>query len=129
VALYMPDGRVVDSYSFGIQALNTSMARWPDGSGSFTATTNATPGMRNKLNGYAPPALSLGIVIMPGLGAKIVFPAGRRAQIECKARLEDPLWTQVNGTRSYDAATDQEWVLDATNPGIRQRFYQAVVPP
>jgi hypothetical protein len=68
-------------------------------------------------------------VLLPGVGAKIVFPAGHRAQIQCKARLEDPLWTRVNGTRGYDAAADYEWVLDATNPGVRQRFYQAVAPP
>jgi len=129
IALYAPDGRLVESDSFGAQTLNTSLARWPDGSGSFTATTNATPGMRNKLNSYVPPILSLRIVILQGIGAKILFPAGHRAVIQCKGRLEDPAWTQVNGVRGYDASTDLEWMLDPLEPSIRQRFYQAVTAP
>jgi hypothetical protein len=126
IAFYSPDGRLIDSTFFGVQTPDTSLARWPDGTGSFTGTTNATPGMHNKLNGSMRPALSLTAVIVPGVGVRIFFPPGYDAAVLCKARLEDPSWSAVNGTRGYDAATDQEWMLDTTIQGTQQRFYRAL---
>src|SRR4030095_8614294 len=126
IALFAPDGRLVDSYAFGLQAANTSLARWPDGLGPFSATTNATPGLRNKLNGFTPPPLTVEAELQPNGGVKIYFTAGHRASVVCTDRLRaNANWSQVNGQRGYDALTDREWVLDQmpSGPG-QQRFSQ-----
>lgn len=115
----------MDSYSFGVQAPNTSIARWPDGTGSFIATTNATPGMQNKPNGYTIPPLVLTLEIVRGLGVKIFFPAGYQIILQCKGRLDEPAWIEVRGPHGYDAVSDRAWLLDPTAPDSRQRFYRA----
>ena len=125
VALFAPDGRLVDRYDFGAQTKDTSLARWPDGAGTFVATTNASPGMRNKPNEFVLLPLLLQAEWLPGLGVRISFPAGHTASVLCASRLDrDSVWSQVNGLRGYDASTDREWLLDRAE-GAQQRFYKA----
>ncbi len=49
IILSNPDLAVVDSTTFGAQTLNVAMARIPDGTGPFLATTGPTPGAENSL--------------------------------------------------------------------------------
>lgn len=45
--LYAPDGTPIDGLSFGQQAADISLARTPDGGGSWTLASPATPGTSN----------------------------------------------------------------------------------
>jgi len=60
IALYTPDGTLVDLVNFGVQTANQSQGRYPDGSLMIVAPV-ATPGRRN--------ALTPRIVVLEDLGA------------------------------------------------------------
>lgn len=51
IGLYTPGGVLVDGLTFGAQTTDVSMARIPNGVGSFQSTTSPTPGARNQGGG------------------------------------------------------------------------------
>ncbi|MFQ5638143.1 MAG: DNRLRE domain-containing protein [bacterium] len=53
LSLFDPSGGVVDQLTFGVQSDDVSLARSPDGSGGFVATTTPTPGAANVITGSA----------------------------------------------------------------------------
>ena len=61
VGLYMPDGTVIDTLTFGEQTDDISLARDPDGSGNFKLTTDPTPAAANHI--VAPPTEIPDVVI------------------------------------------------------------------
>ncbi len=48
LALFMPDGKILDSLSFGIQYADTSFGRFPDGTNNWKYMPMPTPGAANK---------------------------------------------------------------------------------
>ena len=47
VGLYAPDGTAIDLLSFGLQASDVVLGRFPDGTGAWDLSTSATPGQPN----------------------------------------------------------------------------------
>ncbi|MGE5315820.1 MAG: CotH kinase family protein [Acidobacteriota bacterium] len=62
VGLFTPDGQTADTVTFGAQQSDISYGRYPDGAGTWSLRTPATPGAANRpgqvLEKLAPPVLS-----------------------------------------------------------------------
>lgn len=52
VVLCMPNGKIIDSYTYSSQQGDHAMARQPDGTGEFTDTVQISPGFENTEAGF-----------------------------------------------------------------------------
>jgi len=110
IALFAPDGSVVDSVTFGAQAADVSYGRISDGGTQIAALPSATPGASNV--GIDPNALQFtGVSVAQGqvnLGWN--SKPGETYRIEYKTNLGDANWTllrTVTTTGSAGVTTDQ----------------------
>lgn len=125
IALYAPDGTLVDRVDFGAQTQNVSEGRWPNGSAYIEAQLHATPGATNSSTLPAVPVLESGLT---GGSVAMTFntKAGFRYQLQSRDNLEEGTWENVDFPVT---ATGSSLTLsDSIGFGDR-RFYRVVLLP
>ena len=123
IALFAPDGPLIDGVVFGPQTSDVSMGRQPDGSTNLAFFATPTP---RALNPSAPPPAPLATLQVTGTVVTITFPTvpGPSYQVECKDALTDSAWTPL--APAQHAAGTTLSVQD--DLGVRpQRFYRVAV--
>ena len=125
IALFAPDGTLIDSVTFGPQAANIARGRSPDGGDDIDFLVSATPGSPNAAG--AGPVL---VNMTPGAaGPVFTVPTipGFLYRIEFTPSLDasswSPLQPDVRATESSLTLTDPVF------PPVLRRFYRAVRTP
>ena len=120
IALYAPDGTLVDSVVFGPQTANFSQGRYPDGSATIGPLALPTPRSPN-----APPPLPPGFLNIVTSGTNVTLTLQSTPaftyQIEFKDDLAFPAWTPLG--IALTASTNLLTVTDSLL-GTAQRFYR-----
>ena len=120
IAIYAPDGRLVDFVSFGQQTNNLSRGRWPDGAVTLYFMPTPTPRAANVIPSVAPNILMVG----QGPGNLVTLTwatqAGRIYRVLFKNTLSDPMWSSLPGDVTASGATASK---SDTITGS-QRFYR-----
>jgi len=126
IALFAPDGSLVDAVTFGPQQQNVSEGRASDGgSGAFVRFSSPSPGSSNVvLPTPATPLLFVPTVRADGaIELQWRTESGRRYQVRWKESLSDP-WQPLGSP--MDAGGTGLSAVDA-QPGITARFYDVLV--
>ena len=120
LAIYAPDGRLVDSVTFGQQTNNISRGRWPDGAATFYFMPTPTPRAVNVIPSVAP----TGFVIVLGPGNAVTLTwgaqAGRTYRVLYKDNLSDPIWSSLPG----DVTAGSAMAMKSDVMTSLQRFYR-----
>jgi hypothetical protein len=123
IYLLAPNGRPIDSVTFGEQTSNVSEGRFSDGAPSFYAMLTPTPGTANVLadgtNGFALTGvqrLANGDLILRWETIQ-----GKTYRVEYKNDLNEQLWIPLGA--DYLASGPSLSILDAVGDN-RQRFYR-----
>jgi hypothetical protein len=125
IALYAPDGTLIDAVAFGEQTNNVSMGRQPDGSAHLAFFATPTPGTNNPL---APPPSPVASLYVSNQVVAITFTTvpGLSYWVEYKDTLAGPGgWTVL--APAQQATGPAMSVTDAV-AGRLQRFYRVVTP-
>lgn len=125
IALYAPDGTLIDSVVFGYQTNNMSMGRQPDGSINVVFFSLPTPGYTNYNRPPTPAIRSITVQTNapPSHLVEITFTTtpGFAYRVERKDRLSDLLWTEVTPAQT---ATGSVTTVTETITSEPQRFYR-----
>lgn len=128
IVLTAPDGRVMDSVSFGPQTENVSEGRYPDGAATRYFMTIPTPRAPNVLAQPPEPPVFSSISVRTDGAVAFAFGTrvGFRYQVQFKNDLNEPTWTPLGpawpGTGGPITITDGP----RSSP---QRFYRVVILP
>ena len=119
IALYAPDGTLMDFVVFGVQLADTTEGRFPDGADAIRRLTLPTPGAANALTectslAWADGTVTLTFTTTPGL----------RYQVEFSEDLAT--WTPLGEAQTATAATLT--ILDP-GAGASHRFYRFIITP
>jgi hypothetical protein len=123
IALFAPNGRLIDSVTFGTQTNDISQGRWPDGGTNLSFMLKPTPGAANVIPASPPPEIrSVETSLAAGGSVVIVWSAetGKSYRLQFKDDLNAPSWTdviEVTATGSLASSTN------ALSAGP-QRFYR-----
>jgi hypothetical protein len=119
IGLFAPDGKLVDSVTFGAQTDDTSQGRWPDGSTNLVFMPKATPRAQNAL-----PTPEVQIVGAALAGNIVVVTwraeAGSIYRVQFKADLGVTGWTDL---KEVNAVGQVESIADPIG-NTQQRFYR-----
>lgn len=122
VALFAPNGQVVDAVAFGPQTNNVSQGRWPDGEAAFPFMPTPTPGAPNRIDSEPAPIEIVSVVrVAPGTVALTwTSQAGGRYVVRFKDTLGAGAWSELPETVAAGS------LASATNAveGAAQRFYR-----
>ncbi len=125
IALYAPDGRLVDGVTFGLQASDLSQGRYPAGGAYIYSLTAPTPGTTNF---FVPPAPSF-VSIEPS-GAQIALTynttPGFTYRCDYRDQLDGPDWIPLTPPAAATHSTNT--VIGALGSSA-QRFYRVVLIP
>ena len=125
IALFAPDGTMIDSVTFGPQATNIASGRTPDGGEMIDFLVSASPGTANA-NGAGPVLINMAL---GDVDATFTLPSvpGFLYRLEFTPSLDVPSWTplapDVRATGSSLLFTDPAF------PSTPRRFYRAVRTP
>ena len=124
IGLHAPDGRLIDSVTFGPQTANVSQGRRPDGGTTIAFFTAPTPRGFN----YQPPTSP--VIVAPSvLGANVTITfssvPGVTYRVQFKDDLGAAMWNNLPGDVT---ATGSASSKSDTNNGT-QRFYQVIALP
>ncbi len=125
IALFAPDGSLIDSVSFGPQAPNVSSGRSPDGGETIDFLVSATPGAANAA-GAGPVLLQM----VPGAGTvsfTLATVPGFRYRVEFSPTLDAPSWLPLQP--EIQATGNSLLLTDPAVPPASRRFYRAVRTP
>jgi len=122
LALFAPDGTLLDSVTFLMQTNNVSQGRWPDGIASVFYMSNPTPRAPNQLGGGPPPVVIFGVARGPSAEFILTWTsvAGTSYVLESKTNLNLPAWTSLQTVVATGPQTSSTNVLD----GSAQKFYR-----
>jgi len=125
IALFAPDGTMIDSVTFGPQAANIASGRTPDGADVFDFLVSATPGTANA-NGAGPVLIDIAL-----LGGDVTFTLptvpGFLYRLEFTPSLDGPSWAPLApDTRATGSSL---LFTDPAFPSTPRRFYRAVRTP
>ena len=129
IALFDPNGLLVDHVTFGVQTSDVSEGRFPDGAASPYSMLMPTPRTPNVLGGGNSPVITP-IFVITGAGGQQVsfsFPTvpGKTYRVQRTDSLVEPVDWQTFGTDTVAAGNSLN-VIDNILPGT-QRFYRIVV--
>ncbi|HKX61750.1 MAG TPA: lamin tail domain-containing protein, partial [Verrucomicrobiae bacterium] len=125
IALYDPQGRVIDSISFETQTSNVSEGRFPNGNAAPFVTLAPTPRASNLTPNSGP---EMGPAeLLPGNLIGLIWTAepGRSYRVQFKGELGAAEWTDLPGTVTATGMTASR--TDAVTGA--QRFYRVVLVP
>ena len=125
--LFDPDGRMIDTVSFGGQSDDISGGRFPDGAAALFAMTAPTPRSANVVT--ATQVRVITIDYNSAVGVTLIWTAqpGRTYQVEYKDDLAAESWTPFPDVVVADS--DTALTIDGTIASAAQRFYRIVVVP
>ena len=129
IALFAPNGEIVDLVTFTSQTNDISQGRWVDGSGAFFFMTEPTPLAPNRIFIPKPLFVSGRILVNASNGVTLVWTSqpGRTYRVQYKDSLEQLNWTDVPGdVLAAEALSQKLHAHPATNT---QRFYQVIGLP
>jgi hypothetical protein len=94
IALFAPDGHLVDSVQFGAQLDNVSEGRWPDGAGAFYSMSTPTPRAANVRTSNPADIVILSSQLSPNGTLTVTWSsqAGVRYRVQTKNNLGAPIW-------------------------------------
>jgi hypothetical protein len=125
IALFAPNGSLVDAVTFGPQQSDVSQGRYPDGAlAAFGAMTTPTPGRPNQMPADWGPIARQLTITAHGVTTVWAVQTGRTYQLQFKNDLNELNWQNVGPTVM---ATDAELALTDEPPSaVTQRFYRLV---
>lgn len=128
IALFAPDGTLVDSVTFGPQAEDVSEGRYPNGDAAIVFLTRPTPGTPNALPFSATGgSLQLDPQALRWTGDEVVLgwlaTSGHLYQVQYADDLTQPAWLPLGGTLSATAPVLSARAL-ASSQG--HRFFRVV---
>ena len=125
IALFAPDGRLVDSVVFGPQTSDVSEGRYPAGSPYIYPLSAPTPGADNL---FVPPPPSFSAIELVGTEVSLTFTTTPGCTYRCDYcdGLNGDTWQPL--TAPVQATQTTATVVD-TLVGRPQRFYRIVVVP
>jgi hypothetical protein len=126
IAIYDPQGRLIDSVTFGAQLANISQGRYPNGSPPpFVSMVTPTPRASNVASATGPELTTA--ALLPGnlIGLNWTAEPGRTYRVQFKTNLDASQWTDLPGdvTASGTTASRTDAVVGA------QRFYRVLLVP
>jgi len=125
IALFAPDGRLVDSVTFGPQASDVSEGRYPAGGAYIYSLSAPTPGTANL---FVPPAPSFCDIEPTGTQISLTYTTTPGFTYRCDYRdqLDGSDWIPLNppATATHTTTTVIDPLL-----GRPQRFYRVVLVP
>ena len=126
IALFAPNGTLVDSVEFAPQRPDVSEGRWPDGAGEpFVFMSLPTPRGANTPDNFSPPPIQLtGIAAAPDGTVTIRWAAqpGRTYHFQYKTDLSETFWHNLSG--DVLAAGVEAIKIDRLPATVTQRFYR-----
>jgi hypothetical protein len=125
IALFAPDGRLVDYVRFLDQPDNLSEGRWPDGSGKFYLMTAPTPRAPNFIPTTLPPEVRIvETAASPGVFFALSWEAetGKTYRVQYKDALGAASWNTLPGDVLADGNIASKG--HATTSDSAQRFYR-----
>jgi hypothetical protein len=127
IGLFAPDGRRVDSVTFGPQRPDISEGRYPDGAAPpFLAQTTPTPGDPNWV--YIPEIKATSVFVSPdGLTITWSVVPGLAYQVEYQDDLSSAQWLPLGGPLTAIEATLS--IIDSSPLTDLQRFYRLTQLP
>lgn len=122
IALFAPDGSLVDSVTFGSQTNNVSLGRWPDGGPNLFFMPTPTPRGANRIPSQPAEIRIVSASIAPNGNLVIAWSAeaGRTYRVEFKDDLNAPGWTSLGEVTSVG----NEASLTIVRDGGPRRFYR-----
>ena len=126
LALYRPDGALVDAIQFGPQTNDVSQGRWPDGAGgAFSFFPVPTPGAANALAYRSPRFTSIVRRQRDELVLTWTAIPGRTYRMQYQERLADLVWQQ--GETVVAVGETAAFVCPVS--GAISRFYRVQLDP
>lgn len=125
IALFTPDGSLVDSVTFAAQTTDRSEGRWPDGQNtSFFALGVPSPGALNTSKNPSIPDMELTGIESDLDGTRITWKSepGGRYHVQYKNSVEDAAWFNLSGDVFSEGATAE--AIDTTALENSHRFYR-----
>lgn len=125
IALFAPDGRLVDGVTFGPQAKDLSQGRFPPGSAYIYSLSTPTPGAANL---FVPPAPSFCGIEPTGTQISLTYTTTPGCTYRCDYReqLDGSDWMPLTPPA---AATHTTTTVVDSLVGRPQRFYRVVLVP
>jgi hypothetical protein len=122
IAVFAPDGTLIDSVRFLTQTNNVSQGRWPDGSASVFYMSNPTPRAPNTIGGGSSEVRIFAITRGPSAEFILTWTsvAGTSYVLESKTNLNLPTWTSLQTVVAAGPQTSSTNALD----GSAQKFYR-----
>jgi lamin tail-like protein/CotH protein len=122
IALFAPDGTLVDQVTFGTQTNDVTEGRWRDGEKHIETLLEPTPGQANV---GVTPYLSVSLVAgQPHLTFNTI--PGSTYLVQWTTNLALPSWTSLQPAAE---ATNSLMTLIDTNSAAIQKYYRAVLSP
>jgi hypothetical protein len=121
LALYRPDGHLVDQVLFGAQGSDQSDGRWPDGSHDIYTLTPATPGDTNLIFVIS----SLAESSPNTFKLDVLSQSGRVYHVESSPSLNPAVWSFVDIVTAETSVVQFE---DTTSNTNKTRFYRITSP-
>jgi hypothetical protein len=125
--LFDPDGRMIDTVSFGGQSDDISGGRFPDGAAALFAMTAPTPRAANVVTATQVRVITIDYNSAVGVTLIWTAQAGRTYQVEYKDDLAAESWTPFPDVVVADS--DTALTIDGTIASAAQRFYRIMVVP
>jgi hypothetical protein len=125
IALFAPDGTLIDSITFASQAPNVSSGRVPDGGDTIDFLVSATPGNTNAA-GAGPVLINMSVTPAE---ASFTIPSvpGFLYRIEATSSLDAPSWSPLQP--DIRATGPSLMLSDPAFSTNRRRFYRAIRTP
>jgi hypothetical protein len=123
IVLFAPDGRVMDSVTFGLQTNNVSQGRWPDGNASLYFMPAPTPRAPNAIPNQPPAEIRiLSASLAPNGDLQITWSAeaGRAYRIQFQDDLNAANWTDLTDILAAGPQASHTIPRGA----VPQRFYR-----
>ncbi len=125
IALFAPDGRLVDAVRFTGQTNNISQGRWPDGAAAIHFMPAPTPRAANRIPGAVEVRL-LSVQVAPNGDLQVTWSAepGRRYRVQFKNDLAAAVWTDF----AEVTAASTTGLTTIPDDGSPQRFVRVQQP-
>lgn len=122
IALFGPDGSLVDAVSFGAQTNNFSQGRWPDGGANIFFMPTPTPRSANQVPSVGGEIRILSTTLAPNGDLTLTWSAeaGRIYRVQVKDDLNAPGWTDHGDV----TATGSEASSTIVRGNVPHRFYR-----
>jgi hypothetical protein len=126
IAVFGPEGQLLDAVTFGAQLADTSEGRWPNGASEpFYPNSTPTPGAANLIAATNQPTVTLlGVVRGPAGELTLSWTSlpGRAYRVLFKEQLSDPVWLAIAGDVVASTTNCSKSVTAGT--GGDQRFFR-----